>query len=210
MVIFIDVKVTNKVVIRSADDIAGNRWKVADFGISTATISTDLLVTKEGRGTAHYCAPEILLSQPDVPSYTNKVDIWGLGVILYEICTSRRAFDTGYRVIRYFWNEDRCPQVSLDDQSILSLAPKKFNAATGRDLQAMWNAALSMKAAFPEFVPDVTHFTETIDLRLQDINGHIAWLLQTEPTKRPSIDQVCFHMGANSLRKQLESSVSLH
>ena len=67
-------------------------WKVADFGITTAGTSKNLIATNNQRGTLHYLAPEIILCEPGVPSYTNKVDIWSLGAILYELCTGRKAF----------------------------------------------------------------------------------------------------------------------
>jgi len=67
-------------------------WKVADFGITTAGTSKSLIATDNKRGTVHYLAPEIILAQPGVPSYTNKVDIWSLGAILYELWTGKRAF----------------------------------------------------------------------------------------------------------------------
>jgi serine/threonine protein kinase len=81
-------------VIRTRpDDPTGNRiWKVADFGITTAGTSKNLIATNNQRGTLHYLAPEIILCEPGVPSYTNKVDIWSLGAILYELCTGRKAF----------------------------------------------------------------------------------------------------------------------
>ena len=53
-------------------------WKLGDFGISTAGSSERLSVTKDARGSGSYYAPEILLSDAETPSYTNKVDIWGL------------------------------------------------------------------------------------------------------------------------------------
>jgi serine/threonine protein kinase len=39
-------------------------------------------------GTVLYMAPEVINSFP----YTAESDIWSLGVILYEICTSNRPF----------------------------------------------------------------------------------------------------------------------
>ena len=41
-------------------------------------------------GTLPYCSPEVLQDQP----YNYKTDIWALGCILYELVTSRRAFDS--------------------------------------------------------------------------------------------------------------------
>ena len=89
-------------------------WKVTDFGISTIGTAKRLIATKDGRGTPSYRAPEILFSEASIPSYTNKVDIWGLGTILYELCTGKRAFPTDYHVMDYFRNGES-PHVSLSD-----------------------------------------------------------------------------------------------
>ena len=110
--------------------------------------------------------------------------------------------------MRYYWNEKRCPEVSSDCQTLSSyLLPKKLSSKTVKDLNDMWEVASTMGAIFPDFIPSSIYFTETPNLRLQDINMHIAWLLQIDHIKRPPIEQVCLHMGANLLRKQIELSV---
>ena len=69
-----DIKPTN--VFFTADD----NVRLGDFGLSRRC-------EEAGRrtvvGTPYYFAPELLLRQ----RYTNKVDLWGLGVVLLELCT---------------------------------------------------------------------------------------------------------------------------
>jgi len=64
--------------------------KIGDFGISKHCDNT-----KTNVGTQYYKAPEILLGKV----YNNKVDIWALGCILYELFTLEKCFyceyDTG-------------------------------------------------------------------------------------------------------------------
>lgn len=62
--------------------------KVGDFGVSR------ILSNAENRastvvGTYEYLAPEMIKEEP----YDNKVDIWALGVILYELVAGYRPFD---------------------------------------------------------------------------------------------------------------------
>lgn len=59
--------------------------KVADFGLSKCIASNSLLQTQ--CGTAGYLAPEVRTSR-----YTNKVDIWSLGVVLYNCFTGAYPF----------------------------------------------------------------------------------------------------------------------
>jgi serine/threonine-protein kinase Chk2 len=54
--------------------------KVSEFGLCKLVNSNSVLKTR--CGTPMYIAPEILETKR-LGSYTNKIDIWSLGVILY-------------------------------------------------------------------------------------------------------------------------------
>jgi NIMA (never in mitosis gene a)-related kinase len=60
--------------------------RLADVGecIFTQSLSSVGLV-----GTPRYIAPEIILKQP----YDQRVDIWSLGCVLYELSSLKPAFD---------------------------------------------------------------------------------------------------------------------
>lgn len=67
-----------------------NTWKIGDFGLTTAGTTNRNLTTAHARGTACHRAPELI--QED-PSFTNKVDIFAMGCILYEIaCNGKKLF----------------------------------------------------------------------------------------------------------------------
>jgi serine/threonine protein kinase len=74
-------------------------WKIADFGLATDGTSKKAHTTQYSRGTCSYRAPELL--KDTHPTFTNKVDIWALGCILYELVFLARAFPTDYAVIYY-------------------------------------------------------------------------------------------------------------
>ncbi|KAF6207035.1 hypothetical protein GE061_018273 [Apolygus lucorum] len=63
--------------------------KIADFGL--AKIKDSMTRLKTACGTLQYTAPEVLLSRGE-QEYSNKVDMWGLGVVLYVCLTGRRPF----------------------------------------------------------------------------------------------------------------------
>ena len=65
-----------------------NIFKIGDFGISKKLEGTKHAKTG-GIGTMSYMAPELLNGQ----KYDNKVDIWALGCIIYELFTLEQCFD---------------------------------------------------------------------------------------------------------------------
>ena len=62
--------------------------KIGDFGISKILDGTSY--AKTHIGTPLYMAPEQMKDE----NYTNKVDIWSLGCIIYEICTLKYCFNS--------------------------------------------------------------------------------------------------------------------
>ena len=67
-----------------------HKIKIGDFGISKQLIGTKH--AKTTAGTINYMAPEILNGE----KYDNKVDIWALGCIIYELCTLNICFESEY------------------------------------------------------------------------------------------------------------------
>ena len=74
-------------------------WKLVDFGFSTEGVSQIASPSLSGRGTPCYRAPELTTDRPE---FTNKVDIWALGCIFYELCAKRKAFSSDWEV-RTLW-----------------------------------------------------------------------------------------------------------
>lgn len=56
--------------------------------------------TEYSRGTRGYRAPELI--RDGKSGYNNKVDIWSLGCILYELVVGERAFSDDWSVLEYF------------------------------------------------------------------------------------------------------------
>lgn len=72
-----------------------NTWpfnvKLADFGLSNILQDGgDRLMSKVG--TPLYCSPEVLTAD----SYDEKVDLWAAGVLLYELLTGVRPFNSSH------------------------------------------------------------------------------------------------------------------
>jgi len=117
MVFTQSLKLTSLVLFSAKDKI----WKIADFGI-TVEGTSNLLTTTYARGTSCYRAPELL---SDIPRYTTKVDIWGVGCILFEMMTGQKAFSGDWSVQQFAHSHMplNVPQRSfgLDNQKLVDL-----------------------------------------------------------------------------------------
>jgi serine/threonine protein kinase len=92
-------------------------WKLADFGLSTHVSSKSLGVTTSIRGTSGYFAPEFfkfIETGNNTASYSNEVDIWALGCILYEFVVGKRAFESDYFTLQCKFT-GVLPEITLDE-----------------------------------------------------------------------------------------------
>ena len=64
--------------------------KLIDFGASRR-MSPHTQLVDTVVGTPHYMAPEVIRAEP----YAEPADVWGLGVIVYELCALRRPYMAG-------------------------------------------------------------------------------------------------------------------
>lgn len=90
--------------------------KIGDFGISK-TLSHDNDFATTAIGTPQQLSPEIIKRQ----KYDYKTDIWGLGCVLYEMCTLNAAF-TGSDLASLFENITRGTYRPLSPHYSQSLA----------------------------------------------------------------------------------------
>ncbi|MCB0203105.1 MAG: serine/threonine protein kinase, partial [Anaerolineae bacterium] len=87
-----DVKPGNVIVTPNGEPV------VLDFGLATALDGDDSSLTRSGEllGTPAYMAPEQL--RAGEPRVDRRVDVWALGVILFELLAGRRPFAAPTRV----------------------------------------------------------------------------------------------------------------
>ena len=75
--------------------LKANKWKLTDFGICSEATSKKARPTAYSRGTSGYRAPELLVEEA---TFTNKVDIWSLGCILYKLIALKNVFHSDLEV----------------------------------------------------------------------------------------------------------------
>ena len=83
--------------------------KIVDFGLSRKWENTDLNPLTTGVGTPVYAAPEILNRISD---YTEKVDLWSLGMVLFEMLFGKCIFENAE-------NLDHLKELQLQTETLI-------------------------------------------------------------------------------------------
>lgn len=98
--------------------------KVLDFGICKIFDSehSKMALTSQGVGTFYYLPPETFVQNNPVVS--NKVDIWSLGIIFYEMLFGKRPF--GQNNQAYFCGVDLDSKDLFNDTIKVSELGKRF------------------------------------------------------------------------------------
>ncbi|CUS12985.1 unnamed protein product [Tuber aestivum] len=110
-----DLKPENIFVVKMAPI-----WvKLGDFGISKRTQGETRTVLHTTVGTRIYSAPEVLGldSTSETSEYTNAVDIWSLGCVVYELLTGEKLFANEGLISWYFFGKSPFPERKLKSLS---------------------------------------------------------------------------------------------
>lgn len=88
--------------------------KIGDFGASKQTKPEDHTVLQTETGTAGYIAPEVLGFLPsDTSVYTNAVDVWSLGSLVYATLTREAPFLVQGELLEYVQGRAPFPKAKL-------------------------------------------------------------------------------------------------
>lgn len=138
--------------------------KIGDFGFSN-----DESLMESVLGTPLYMAPEII--QNDKKKYNNKVDIWALGVILYNMITGKY----------YFFAERRMQLYNRIVNKPYS-TPKKFRSMWSPELQDLFGKCFEKKPdkrisiddflSHPVFAAIKSKYDEVLERIHTDIKKH--------------------------------------
>ena len=176
-------------------------WKLADFGLTVEGSSRTNRPTQYARGTQGYRAPELLESDNE-PTYTNKVDVWSMGCILYELATGARAFQTDYAVLLYLSsrkNKDVVLDDTFDAHSIETITKHIVDM-----LQIESSARPSASVLSKEFTREcqLIQVNHPVSQQLNSVSSSITLLELSDDTEQtqsiPQNHQVIVTEGDNS------------
>ncbi|KAG4433508.1 hypothetical protein IFR05_011017 [Cadophora sp. M221] len=161
--------------------------KLADFGLSKRLTDTTAFYTKSG--TQSYMAPEILNylnGQDSSDQYTNSVDIWALGCIVYRLITGTVPFPLGKSLIKYCEDKSLFPYDALFDSGIKSECSKFLRQlltaqptdrpAASQALQHPWilTGHTFRRSSLKVLTPAVEILSQLTDVELME--GHLERL----------------------------------
>lgn len=129
------------------------RWKIADFGLSAEGTSQRAQTTHYARGTPSYRAPETVKDE----KYTNKVDIWAMGCILYELAFRKKAFNSDMAVLSYHFSKTG-PEIPLE--MALDPSGKVMLPVTTAATQKVGNAIYAMLELEPTKRPSADYLVD--------------------------------------------------
>ena len=89
--------------------------KLGDFGVSKQVLAEATTTFHTQVSTQGYSAPEVLGldSNSETSDYTNSVDIWSLGCVIYELLVGTKLFASEAQVSRYFFGKMPFPEDKL-------------------------------------------------------------------------------------------------
>jgi tousled-like kinase len=105
--------------------------KITDFGLSKIMDSEDpgdsMELTSQGAGTYWYLPPECFITTASV-RITNKVDVWSIGVIFYQMLYGKRPFGDGQSQECVLTNNVmlNAREVQFPDDPVISQDAKDF------------------------------------------------------------------------------------
>lgn len=131
------------------------RVKVTDFGIAKAADSDDEALTRTGMvvGTARYLAPE----QVDGRDVDERVDIYSLGLVLYEMLCGKAPFEADTDIATAVARLTTPPRsIRLECPAVPPALEAVIDRALTKDPADRWPSALAFRDAVAPFRTDST------------------------------------------------------
>ncbi|XP_059287321.1 uncharacterized protein LOC132040683 [Lycium ferocissimum] len=141
--------------LKSSNLLVDKNWtvKVGDFGLSRLKHET-YLVTKTGKGTPQWMAPEVLRSEPS----NEKSDIYSFGVILWELAT------------------EKIPWENLNSMQVIAAVgfmnqrldiPKDVHPQWASIIESCWHSEPNCRPSFQELVEQLNDLQRQYVIRAQ-------------------------------------------
>ena len=146
--------------------------KLIDFGLAKAAVSTEETAVGMIKGKYGYVAPEYLDGQLD-----HRADLWAVGIIIYELLTSRRLFDAPdvFETISRV-RQLPIPRPSIANPRVTPALDKIVMTALERDPAKRWQSAAELRDALHGVTAQPGNYVDH-----QHISDWVRWVFAQRP-----------------------------
>lgn len=151
--------------------------KLIDFGLAKAARSSIQTQVGTIKGKFSYIAPEYLKGQLD-----NRVDIWALGVIAWELLTMRRLFEAAddFEVLRMVKEMPVVPP-SRHSREVAGELDSIVLTTLERDPRRRWQSASALRTAMQGMIRDLG-----IEITNRRVLQWVEWAFTQKPLEEKS------------------------
>ena len=151
--------------------------KLIDFGLAKAARSSIQTQVGTIKGKFSYIAPEYINGQLD-----NRVDLWALGVIAWELLTMRRLFeaDDDFEVLRMVKEMAIVPP-SRHSRDVTGELDSIVLTALERDPNRRWQSASALRTAMQGMIRDLG-----IEITSRRVLQWVEWAFTQKPLEEKS------------------------
>jgi eukaryotic-like serine/threonine-protein kinase len=152
--------------------------KLIDFGLAKARVTSEHTAVGVIKGKFGYVAPEYLGGKLD-----HRADLWAVGIIMYELLTSRRLFDgpdafqTMMRV-----RELPIPRPSLANPKVTPELDEIVMTALERDPRRRWSSAAAMRDRIRAVIAQPGNSTDN-----KGVAEWVAWAFEQKRGRLPQL-----------------------
>jgi len=152
--------------------------KLIDFGLAKAKVSTEETAVGVIKGKFAYVAPEYIGGKLD-----HRADLWAVGIIMYELLTSRRlfdgpdAFETMSRV-----REMPIPRPSIANPAVTPELEEIVMRALERDPARRWQSAAAMRDRLQAVSATPGNFADN-----KYVIDWVSWVFEQERGRLPQL-----------------------
>ena len=152
--------------------------KLIDFGLAKARVTTEQTAVGVIKGKFGYVAPEYLGGKLD-----HRADLWAVGIIMYEMLTSRRLFDgpDAFETMKRV-RELPIPRPSLANPKVPPELDEIVLTALERDPARRWPSAATMRDRIRAVIAQPGNAIDT-----QGISDWLSWVFEQKRGRAPQL-----------------------
>ena len=152
--------------------------KLIDFGLAKAKSTTEQTAVGVIKGKFGYVAPEYLGGKLD-----HRADLWAVGIIMYEMLTSRRLFDgpDAFETMKRV-RELPIPRPSLANPQVTRELDEIVMTALERDPSRRWPSAATMRDRIRAVIAQSGDAIDT-----KGVSDWLSWVFEQKRGRAPQL-----------------------